>query len=88
MGWKDWSYWLKGGIIGIVFTIFYCLLRLFVVENGFLTYLDIVYAPIIILLIKIYGFKEAIIDYPVVVVYGLVVGALIGWIYGKIKNKK
>ena len=93
MGWKDWPYWLKGGIIGLSL-----LLLSLLVE--FLLYLPFSGFGFLALF---YGYSaEALISNPtdfeyalylyilplvtVIVVYFLA-GALIGWIYGLIKKR-
>lgn len=54
MGWKEWSAWLKGGMIGIILSIIFFLLYVFLFANptkGF--QLEYFYALLILLLIFI-----------------------------------
>jgi uncharacterized BrkB/YihY/UPF0761 family membrane protein len=69
MGWKNLSYWLKGGVFGLI-------LGLLVVLFGQLTS-----SPAdarVLTLYLTWAFIPGL----------LFICALIGWIYGKIKNRK
>ena len=86
MGWKDLPYWLKGGIIAVSINL---LVAIFTSSsrsemNG------IVYAWS---LAPLYYFKFFRSQYPNLIsltgaIMYFLIGALIGWIYGKIKNRK
>ena len=79
MGWKDWPYWLKGGLISLIFLVFF---------------------PITIIASCIIGGILGFINscenqgsklYLNVIIYSIIlfgIGAFIGWIIGKIKNRK
>jgi len=75
MGWKDWSYWLRGGIIGFLIYIPVVISTIGAHELGkfhsFIFDLGIS---------NDYGWKFALIVY-------LVIGGIIGWVIGKIKSK-
>lgn len=83
MAWKDWPAWLKGGLIGEVI--------------GVVLHLLLNFGPLIIGTLtnnaQIMSMSNINISYNVIriIVYfiiGSVFGALIGWIVGKIKEKK
>lgn len=100
MGWKDWPYWLKGGVIGILIFI-----------SGFVITL-ILGTPLLFIypllsLLGISGILSGPIPItnigpnenslgnnfiPIMALFSillyLMIGALIGYIYGKIKNAK
>ncbi|MBI2631989.1 hypothetical protein HYW75_03225 [Candidatus Pacearchaeota archaeon] len=90
MGWKNWPYWLKGGVIGIIFIYLILLLGIFNIlnENSFL-YILLLPALVVFFYFpytfNLGGYEWQFITYSI---YGLIIGALIGWIYGKIKKKK
>ncbi len=79
MGWKDWPYWIKGGIIGILLSLAYFLIILiiYLIYNwpegdyvGFIIYI-------------LFG---TIISTIGVAVALFIIGAIIGLIVGKIKK--
>ncbi len=80
MGWKNWSYWLRGGVIGLILG--------FVLEFGILitakSCADWSFSTCSIL--------ENIINKTILSlawgVVGIILGIIIGWLYGKIKNRK
>lgn len=58
---------------------------------GRITFILIPLAPIILLISQIHGDPGAILNilgYTLIIIYLFAIGALIGWIYGKIKNTK
>jgi len=75
MGWKDFGYWIKGGVIGLVLFLIFYIIGFFVSGISFSTYLAVTFSP-----------SEAftIITYVILAVF-IVIGMVIGWIYGKIK---
>jgi len=97
MGWKNWPSWLKGGVIGITL---YVLIGIFIWflegkmdAGGMRGFFSFIYFLTPGLFIFGYNF-----DGPIVPIYTLsiilsiasyfLVGALIGWIIGKLKSKK
>ena len=80
MGWRDWPYWVKGAIILLAIETFIaiCLFTYFAI-------MDYVIDP--------NGFGHGlaagilVIFYLISIIPALIIGALIGWIYGKIKSK-
>jgi hypothetical protein len=93
MGWKEWPYWLKGGIIfARIFVIIFLLQGIlpFCAPTGFLV-ISRWFFPFAGWLGNIsscvaYGDVPGFILRWIVI--GLVFGSLVGWIYGKIKSKK
>ena len=96
MGWKDWPYWLKGGIIVSVFALIFRLagsmFLLFDSSNIFeriLSYISFFLGyPFGIPLANILNTGITIIDFILFLIFYSLIGALIGWIYGKIKSRK
>jgi len=88
MGWKDWPYWLKGGIIGTV------LATLIILIVGFIA-LSICYEncppfiknSLFIFILPSYFLPGVIADVAIII-WNFLIGALIGFIYGKIKSRK
>jgi|WetSurMetagenome_2_1015567.scaffolds.fasta_scaffold993534_1 hypothetical protein len=105
MGWKNWPYWLKGGIIGLIL-MFALPLILIISSFGFncnscwnallgLSYLATpILLPILFIISRFDGCTgEACIGRIIFVIPALmgesfIIGAIIGLIAGKIKNKK
>lgn len=115
MGWKDWPYWLKGGVIGLLlgamFSVFaimsynptqknYFLCPLLSGDGGPCRTTAIILTPFLFfsaiplaLFCWISGMEgssckipEIVIVFSVLFVW-ILTGVLIGWIYGKIKNR-
>jgi len=102
MGWKDLPYWLKGGIIGLVFALTLSLVflsihefRLFGGVDGlfnFIIWIILVLVPG--LLINIFfnfslGEKALSTTFQIFVfssIFYFILGSIIGWIVGKIKG--
>lgn len=96
MGWKDWSYWLKGGIIGLIISTIVIVIALLQLINY-----AIIKWPLLIL-INLFANQYVAISQcsgdscigflffvPLLVfIEFFVIGAIIGWIYGKIKQRK
>jgi len=100
MGWKEWPYWLKGGIMGLI--VYLIIFGLFFIvslncRKGFCGYISIntvlyFFVSIIFLILNI-----DIIPYlsnPLAILFILVnltavfvIGSLIGFIIGKIKSR-
>jgi len=110
MGWRDWPYWLKGGVIGLIILIPGALF-IFTSIGGLILLLlfpillllnpigDYIYQTYRVADVSPTGFvmyslpnKFMLIKYIIyflgVIIYVFLLGALIGWIYGKIKNRK
>ncbi len=90
MAWKNWPYWVKGGIIGFVIGIIFAIFNLF--SNGYigaftllpfllLKILDNCYGEGCLGLFVYYGSIAFLVEFTLF-------GAIIGWIYGKIKKRK
>ena len=102
MGWKNWSYWLKGGVIGASFPL--CIyLILSVIDATGLGYegrllffvgfaLVIFLQSPLILVPKINSILSSEIAYYAVlitlIIVWAIIGAIIGFVYGKIKQRK
>ena len=97
MGWKNWSSWLKGGIIGIV--IFLILLALSVIidfprgefGNIFEWILMWLGVPIIMLARVLFSIEigpPLTNFYIIMIPYSFIVGVIIGLIVEKIKSRK
>jgi hypothetical protein len=82
------KYWLIGAIIGVILSAaaYYYLDN--VGDSGIV---NIPYLPAIILSIGLFGLdkgSDGVGPFIIFIVYGFVVGAIIAWIYGKLKNRK
>ncbi|MAG27172.1 hypothetical protein CMI47_16675 [Candidatus Pacearchaeota archaeon] len=86
MGWRNWPYWLKGGVVLLVvyivyqFRFFYLFdffedLPMFFIENLDITNMALAYI-----------FTG--LGYVLMFFIYFLVGALIGWIYGKIRARR
>lgn len=100
MGWKDLGYWLRGGMISLVLGIILILLANFTTissgvgfypnftkAQGFL----IITALPAILFAEFIGISFSSFDISVklyLLIYYFLIGAIIGWIYGKIRGNK
>jgi len=87
MGWNNWSYWLRGGIIGAIILL---ILVIFDLVSG-----DNLFFIIPSLLVWSLGggdtitqSTEKILTYIIFTLYGFIIGIILGWIVGKIKYKK
>ena|SRR3989344_4498336 len=94
MSWKNWPYWLKGGING---GLLYLITTVFFIFAGYLKITSRV-NPCLIPPCPI-SYYLTILNYQFGQIYGIrwiilffivfiVIGILIGWIYGKIKKGK
>lgn len=102
MGWKNWSYWLKGGVITFSADFIIVLLIIFTSHKSESIGWGLIFTQIPFSF-TLLGFFSKILCYPVsintasaceiplAIIGGLIswfiIGALIGWIYGKIKNR-
>lgn len=100
MGWKDWSYWLKGGVIALIIQILFFLIDSL---NG--SFLDTrISLPLIIIWILMGSLNLSfgcynkgvitlsnctsyiIVSFILNLLLYFLVGALIGWIIGKVRK--
>jgi hypothetical protein len=101
MAWKDWPYWLRGGIIGIIVMISYAVLGWVVTRIMLLTIgdipkglPDIMYmigsTPDFLAMIVCKGYcigEEGMAGIITAPISWFIDGAIIGFIVGKIKSK-
>ena len=104
MGWKEWPYWIKGGILLSALSIIFAFL-LIPFGNYYPTDIGSPYWGIILLRpsyviidflqntgLRIYAINDSLYSFFKALVISLILyflfGSLIGWIYGKIKAKK
>lgn len=102
MNWKNWSYWLKGGIIGAALFVFLTIILIpfgWSGGGGHIGYPNFIIPSLHIFLSILFlallsgnfGISDSMFIYASLF-FGLIsyflVGALIGRIYGKIKSKK
>ncbi len=89
MGWRDWPSWLKGGIIieltYIILTLWIIIYSLLCGDACRLAIITIT-LPSLYIINNIWGILIANLIFWFAI--GALIGALISWIYGKIKNKK
>ncbi len=79
------SYWENGGKIGIVFA--FCFFILGLLGTPIFSFLLFsVLAPLIKITHPLGSFWNIIVPLIIILVLSFVTGALIGWVYGKIKN--
>ena len=88
MGWKNFSYWFKGGIIGLIIGIICAFIRV----NISFKLLEYLFLPVQLILWGLFpdGWAQqgtTIIGFIMFATYGLILGVLIGWIVGKVKGK-
>jgi hypothetical protein len=87
MSWKDWPYWVRGGVIGVLV---YFILALLVVTYIFsvATSSDDGLALIVIFLPGLWLTQKSIFALLINLLSFFIIGAIIGWIIGKIKERK
>jgi len=92
MGWKNWSYWLKGGVIGLVLEI---------IIVGLLTIQKYLFCKQIICFYQVFNLAGTVCmncndsaDFSVslililgITIVSILIGSIIGWIVGKIKSR-
>jgi hypothetical protein len=87
MGWKNWSYWVKGGVIGLVVLIILVAIEMFYCPE----FVKLGYSKqSICSLVRSVGFDfggGSTVSWTIFFVSFLLIGALIGFIYGKIKQR-
>lgn len=109
--WKNWPYWLRGGIIAVIFfIIFFTIIfhALITQKNSigddsiwliktidFLRVIKIIIAfPIVVIFLPSFISDDAptlsqnLMFNTILYLYIFILGALVGWIYGKIKKRK
>lgn len=93
MNWKSWPYWVKGGIVAGVLSF---IIGLYYILYGGLRsdILTAIYAPgLSVLFISKGGLfsgnhPSLFEEFFAITLNGCVYGVIIGWLYGKIKNRK
>ena len=91
MGWKDLNYWLKGGILSAIIFVIVFLLA-FYLDATYGGHPGLLIFPLIPILsglftLNVSGIKFFIIAIPISLIFWFIVGAIIGGVYGKIKNR-
>ena len=95
MGWKDWSYWLKGGIIGILISLVFLASSYFTGQIKIVSYINQCLIPPCSSDLHFYLFsnsnflfvREFLISMIVILICCFIIGSFIGWIVGKIKSR-
>jgi hypothetical protein len=91
MGWKNLSYWLKGGIIlaGINFLL---IVLYYLISNGQGSYYDpsafLYISSFLVTDFFYWGSNSPLEIFIFSSIFYFIIGAIIGLIYGKIKNRK
>ena len=95
MSWKNWPYWLKGGIIlDVVYLLVVSMYVItFLIENisqSIFILLYFISFPAFLILRLIEYDSHNVITYTIIISFLIyfILGALIGLIYGKIKNSR
>ena len=96
MGWRNWSYSIKGAIIGLVYSIFSIfatklLLEQKLPENFLSIILQIITLPFYGAIIAVFWYGHGSIPFIIYILAGVltvIVFAFIGWIVRKIKTRK
>ena len=96
MNWKSWPQWKKGGIIGSIIYVVMVLMLVMNVAPLWVAILTLAYLPLAFLLVGILNTLglhvqtevAVLLSYLCMVVAGYMIGATVGWIYGKIKDRK
>ncbi|MEK6891042.1 MAG: hypothetical protein AABX03_02795 [Nanoarchaeota archaeon] len=79
MGWKSWSYWLKGGIIGLLLPIFFSICMIFLFLIGGANKREFLSADGSGAMMTVFALFFGIIF--------MIIGIIIGFIIGKVKSK-
>ncbi len=82
MSWKNWSYWLNGGVVGFIVSFLIIYLDDFIRGTRFNLPVSFV--------VDWFGMYEMgeIMSVPYTIFGCIIIGVLIGFLYGKIKNRK
>ena len=96
MNWKSWPYWVKGGIVALFISLVALVVGIWLGFAGELILLPFLAGPTMIANL-LFGFKILSFDslnlmflwvLVVYLVFYFLFGAFIGYLYGKIKNRK
>ena len=87
MGWKDWSYWVRGGMIGLLILPLFVILFLLDIEAPIkiLPFLDFI--GLVICGGKFCQDIGGAIHFLTIPLSIILIGALIGWLVGKFRKK-
>ena len=102
MGWKNWPYWLKGGILfslinALLSTLIYLILLIlknnfdtirFAAEYSFFLVISLLFINPAWYFSGPRSYFDIIFGLVVGAALYFIIGAIIGWIYGKIKSRK
>ena len=95
MGWKKLPYWLKGGIVAVIFLVLFNILLFLILDsNDCLNDMSTATCPVTSNLSNIISFPSYFISSElfsailIELVFYFVLGAFIGWIYGKMRAKR
>ena len=103
MGWKNWSYWLRGGIVFdllviIIFLLLY-VLWLIIGGSGIYSLMNLILFPLYwifqvtrpVTFLEVFVFGSFLPNFQGIIILltiYFIIGAIIGWIVGKIKKRK
>ncbi len=97
MGWKNWSYWVRGGVIVLSIQILLILISFIGHIMGLFSFFIVIsiFAGIGSIILNSLGLGvnssvtlNIVVNLLVTLIVVFIFGAIIGWIYGKIKNRK
>jgi hypothetical protein len=83
MIWKDWPYWLKGGVIGLIILLILYILAISTPSSDMGNIFSWTILMIGIPIIRIIG-DLPILFYIIFFIYFFILGSIIGWVFGKI----
>lgn len=94
MSFKDWPYWLKGGIIGLIilfilyiFSYFSHIISNINLEFIFTFTINILAMPTFLVITRFVTDKPTLfLLIPSIIIYYFLIGVIVGWIIGKIKR--
>ncbi len=89
MAWKDWSYWFRGGLsLGFIGILLFFIWQVSYINHKYIIS-DLISSLSFPIGYLVYYFSDfsLLIIIPLYFIYYFIIGALIGWIYGKIKNR-
>ncbi len=91
MGWKDWSYWLKGGVIGLVIYLLIATVSSIAWSDKliipFVSFSGLIFNNFLAPLLGNGFLTESISIIILSLIFYFISGSIIGWLYGKIKNR-
>lgn len=82
------KYWIWGGLIGLFLA---CGAYYYLENIGDSTFVNILLLPVIVGSIAFFGLNDSSHGagpFVLCLIYGFVIGAIVGWIWGKIRSKK